>query len=501
MALLDRSDWYDLARSTNWTPRFSSEEEIFPDGMSDEFGLTCDQWEAFDEPYKVSYREYVDVQSTKDTDAYSVRSALSRSNFYDQADPGWQSILRLHFGAVCLPEYTAMVGEAKMARFGKASGWRNMAVLGCLDEIRHTQMQLFFAHEYSQKHRQFDFAHKMMHTSGWAAVASRLAIDDTIQSRDAANIAVMLTFSTEQGFTNLQFLGLASDAANAGDFSFSNMCASVQTDEARHSQIGAAAMKVLIANGKKEEVQRAVDISFWRQWRLFFTLTGPAVDYLTPLEHREKSFKEFVEEYIISQFERAILDLGLEKPWYWDFFLSTIDHYHHTAHMEIWFVRQTVFWDPAAGVGPAERAWLEGKYPGWNETWGPLWDVIAENIRNGREDLTYPQALPMLCNICGLSATSAPNHGLSNRGHNLDYEGRRYSFCSPVCQWIFEQEPARYGDHTSINDRYIDGTIQPPTFDGLLEYFGMAPGERGEDAHNLAWAWDADATDRRDEAA
>ena len=510
MALLDRADWYDLGRSTNWTPRYASEEEIFPDGMSDEFGLTCDQWEAYDEPYKVSYREYVDVQSTKDTEAYSVRAALARSNYYDNADPGWQSILRLHFGAVCLPEYIAMGGEAKMARFGKASGWRNMAVLGCLDEIRHCQMQLFFAHDYTEKDRQFDWAQKMLHTNSWAGVASRLGLDDCVQSRDAATLAIMLPFSTEQGFTNLQFLGLAADAAKAGDYSFSNMCASVQTDEARHSQIGGAAMKVLIANGKKEQVQRAVDISFWRQWRFFYVLTGPAADYHTPLAHREKSFKEFVEEYIIKQFERAIIDLGVDKPWYWDFFLDSVNYYHHGAHANLWFVRNTLFWDPAASVGPAERAWLEEKYPGWNATWGPVWDVIAENIRNGDKDETYgcgtalPEALPMLCNICGLSATGTPNAGFNYKGYKgyfTDYEGRRYSFCSPVCQWIFDQEPARYQDHTSIIERYVDGTIQPQNSDGVLDYFDMAPGERGEDAHDLAWAWDADATEKGAEAA
>ena len=497
MALLDRGDWYDIARTTNWTPLHASEQDIFPDPMSDEFGLSCDQWEAYDEPYKISYREYVKVQESKDTDTYSVRSALARSNYYDQADPGWRSILKLHFGNLCLPEYTAMVGEAKMARFGKAPGWRNMATLGCLDEIRHCQMQLFFAHDFTQKSRQFDFSHKMMHANGWASIASRHSLDDLLQSRDAATMAITLTFSIEQGFTNLQFMGLAADAANAGDYSFSNMCASVQTDEARHAQIGAAAMKVLIANGKKEQVQRAVDVAFWREWRLFYTLSGPAVDYLTPLAHREKSFKEFVEEYIIQQFERSILDLGLDKPWYWDYFLETIDYFHHGGHLMIWYVRNTVFWDPAASVGPAERAWLEEKYPGWNEAWGPVWDVVTENIRNGREDLTYPETLPALCNICCLSPTGIAHRGHSTmRGHTLDYEGRRYIFCSPVCQWIFEQDPARYQDHKSIVDRYVDGTIQPHNMDGVLEYFDMAPGEQGEDAHALAWAWperDADA--------
>jgi toluene monooxygenase system protein A len=30
MPLLDRDQWYDLARTTNWTPRYVPETELFP---------------------------------------------------------------------------------------------------------------------------------------------------------------------------------------------------------------------------------------------------------------------------------------------------------------------------------------------------------------------------------------------------------------------------------------------------------------------------------------
>ena len=30
MAVLNRMDWYDLARSTNWTPKYVTEDELFP---------------------------------------------------------------------------------------------------------------------------------------------------------------------------------------------------------------------------------------------------------------------------------------------------------------------------------------------------------------------------------------------------------------------------------------------------------------------------------------
>ena len=30
MALLDRAEWYDIARDTNWTPQYVTEDELFP---------------------------------------------------------------------------------------------------------------------------------------------------------------------------------------------------------------------------------------------------------------------------------------------------------------------------------------------------------------------------------------------------------------------------------------------------------------------------------------
>ena len=62
MALLDRSEWYDLARDTNWTPSFVTREELYPPALSGGEGIPDDAWEGYDEPYKVSFREYVEIQ-------------------------------------------------------------------------------------------------------------------------------------------------------------------------------------------------------------------------------------------------------------------------------------------------------------------------------------------------------------------------------------------------------------------------------------------------------
>ena len=118
--MLERSDWYDIARDTNWTPSYVSREALFPPAMGDPYGIPLAEWETFDEPYKVAYREYVNIQREKDSAAYSVKAALARSKFHDQADEGWASVLKLHYGAVALTEYQACQFQARMARFGPA---------------------------------------------------------------------------------------------------------------------------------------------------------------------------------------------------------------------------------------------------------------------------------------------------------------------------------------------------------------------------------------------
>src|SRR5690606_6148908 len=154
---IKNADWYGLLQDTNWTPKYVTEEELFPPQLSDPYGIPVSEWETFDEPYKVTYRDYVKTQREKDVGAYSVKAAVSRVDFYKQSDPGWKAVLQMHFGAVPFLEYGSVSAFARITRFGKGPGMRNMASFGTLDEIRHTQIQMFFAYEFLSVDRAFDW--------------------------------------------------------------------------------------------------------------------------------------------------------------------------------------------------------------------------------------------------------------------------------------------------------------------------------------------------------
>lgn len=313
MPQLNREEWFDLGRHLDWTPTYVEREQIFPGFASDSSQLPPEAWEKWDEPYKVSFREYVDIQRQKDEALYGVKTAATRTKYIENADPRWRAIIKEHYGIASLAEYFAGLSEAKLARFAPSSAWRNVATLGMLDEIRHGQLQLFFPHSYVKLDDQFDWAHKMYHTNEWGAIAGRSIFSDLFLAGTAVEAAIAETFVFETAFTNLQFLGMASDALKAGDIEFSSLLQSIQTDEARHSQQGAAVIEVL-HKLDPDHAQYIVDKSVWRTWRVFALLTGMGMDYYMPLEHRRHSFKEFMQDMVLDQFSKYMLDAGMALP-------------------------------------------------------------------------------------------------------------------------------------------------------------------------------------------
>jgi len=485
--MLERHEWYDIARSTNWTPKYVKEEELFPPEMSDPYAISQELWETYDEPYKVSYTEYVSVQREKDLGAYSVKAAVARQKFVENCDERWRAILKLHFGGIALAESISQLGEARLVRFGKAPGMRNMATFGLLDEIRHGQIQLSFPHDWVQIDKQFAWTHKALHTNEWGAIAVRHILDDIFISRDAATTAVMLTFAFETAFTNMQFLALAANASKAGDIAFSSVISSIQTDEARHAQIGAPVLSIMVKAGKVAEAQKILDISFWRTWKLFSLLTGMSMDYYTPVERREASFKEFMHEWIIGQFERQVLDLGLQRPWYWDIFLDELEFFHHAMHLGSWTFKKTLWWNSPGAVSVEERAWLEEKYPGWNDSWGVLWDGYGQSIREGKEQFMYPESLLLVCTMCNLPMIHRPGTWPFPY-MSWEYEGHKYLFCCEPCRWIFQQEPDRYKGHKPLHERALAGDIVPLNYAGAVEFMSCTE-DGGHDATDYAWAF------------
>ena len=484
-----REHWLDLARKVDWEYRYVEEHEIFPTDVSGSPWLDHAAWAGWNEVYRTTYREYVANQRAKDESVMGVRSVLTKPHVRQELDLGWLQLVKFHSALFALSEYAAAVGELRMARFGRDSAWRTMATLGALDEIRHAQIPLLLGHDLLPLDGNFDWTHRAYHTTEWVMIAARHLFDDMILAADAIEVAVQLNFVFETGFTNLQFMAMSAMADGVHDHLFEKALLSIQTDEARHAQIGHPVLRALIDNGEGQRVQYLVDKMWWRSWRVLIALTGTSMEYLTPVGARTKSFRQFMEEWIIDQFMKNLAEFGLDRPWFWELFLEELEYAHHSLQLGLYAYRPTLWFDVAM-PNAEERLWLASAYPQWEETFGFLWDEVDRSWKTKGEPETLGYALPALCNLCQLPTVFVrPGE---NTACTATASGRRYLFCSEPCRWIFLQEFDRFGGHRSVVDRVVAGSA-PAGLTDLFRWMSLeAPIETGKDLRRGVDQWRLD---------
>jgi toluene monooxygenase system protein A len=319
------------------------------------------------------------------------------------------------------------------------------------------------------------------------AIAARHMLDELILAADPIELAIGTNVVFETGFTNLEFVGLAAAAHGAGDRLFERLVTSIQSDEARHAQIGEAVLRVVVAHDKAR-AQYLIDKWFWRSWRLFAIVSGFSMDYFTPLEKRARSFREYVEEWIVRQFQRTLDAVGLARPWYWSEFVSSMGYYHHQCYASAYAYRSSLWFDMVV-PSPDERAWLLQKYPDSWDALDPVWSQIVDTWEKTdlHNDLgVHGTAIIGFCELCQLTLSGGtPGH---NSATVLDHEGRRYIFCSAPCRFIFEAEPERYARHKGVVARVLSGEA-PANLLALLKYFGLSYEGWGKDAHGGGYPW------------
>jgi toluene monooxygenase system protein A len=472
----------DLARQLDWTFSYVREEDVYPPEIAGAPWLPASAWADWDEPYKTTYAAYVTKQHEKEASVTAVREAVGKADDYAKLAPEWINGLKLHAATLPLAEFAAAIGNLRAARFGRASAWRTMALFGALDETRHAQIPLRLMHELLGWDRQFDWTWRFYHSDNWVAIAARHLMDELLLGCDPIEFAIATHFVFETGFTNLQFIGLAAVARGAGDKMFEKMVTSIQTDEARHAQIGPAVLRTLVAHDRAY-AQALIDKWFWRSWLLFAVVTGFSMDYLTPLSARRHSFKEFVEEWVVGQFTRSLDEYGLKKPWYWDTFVESLGYFHHMVYASAYSYRASV-WFNFVVPGPQERAWLRQKYPrSWGE-FDPIWDRITARWKASdpnNDFAVHGTAIVGFCHLCQLVLSNGtPAH---NSAVVIEHEGQRRIFCSEPCRWIFEQQPERYAAHKDVVGRVLAGEA-PANLIALVQgYFGLDFHSWGKDAH------------------
>jgi toluene monooxygenase system protein A len=486
--MIPRDEWLDIARKLDWEYSYVTEPEMFPETVSGRPWLSHSEWCSWDEPYRTTYRDYVITQHEKDASVYAVRDAVGRLENFQKLDSSWLNALKFHSAALPLAEFAAVVGNLRAGRFARDSAWRTTATFGALDECRHTQIPLLLMHELVRWDPQFDWTHKFYHTNNWVAIASRHLIDELLLASNPIEFAVATNFVFETGFTNLQFVGLSALSHVVGDHMFEKMVSSIQTDEARHAQIGPPVLATIVQHDP-EYAQYLLDKWFWRSWLLFSILTGFCMDYLTPLEKRSNSFKEFMEEWILDQYLKNLEAAGMRKPWYWETFLDSMEIYHHMVYAAAYTYRATVWFNMVA-PGPAERQWLKEKYPKYWDMVDPIWEQVAASWKatNPGIEWSVHGLTPVgFCDLCQLVLCGG--NPARNTAQTFDYDGRRYIFCSEPCAWLFKSESDRYSAHKDVVKRILAGEAPSNILELVRKYFCLTPETWGKDVTGGRYPW------------
>ncbi len=477
-----REEWTELARKLDWSFSYADERQVYPEALAGSPWLPSHEWRDWDEPFRTTFAEYVTTQHQKEVAFQAVADAVGRVEDLAQLDPAWLSVVKLHMATLPLAEFAAVIGNLRAARFGRDSAWRMTSLLGALDELRHTQLPLRTMHGLVRWDPQFAWTHQLLHSDDWIAIAGRHLVDELLLGSDAIEFAIGTHFVFETGFTNLQFIGLTSMAKQVGDRSFEQMLHSIQTDEARHAQVGHPVLRKLVSHDKAR-AQRLVDKWFWRSFRFFAVVTGVAMDYLTPLAARRGSFQEFVEEWVVDQFQSSLDELGLQRPKYWQAFLDALPIYHHMLYASAYSYRATTWFDCVL-PSPDERAWLAEKYPATWPLVAPVWENLTRRWREsgpGLEWFTHGNTPVAFCNLCQLVLCAGTPQ--QNEASFVERAGRRHVFCSQPCRELFEAEPDRYASHLGVVERILAGQA-PANLLELLKHFGLSEPVWGHDVRS-----------------
>lgn len=85
-------------------------------------------------------------------------------------------------------------------------------------------------------------------------------------------------------------------------------------------------------------------------------------------------------EWVLGQYLQTLEQFGLDKPWYWDLFLDSLDSYHHMVYASAYTYRATVWFDLVV-PGPQERTWLRRKYPRYWSQFEAVWEQVDARWR------------------------------------------------------------------------------------------------------------------------
>lgn len=451
---------YNRTKRLTWEPSYVDRDAMYPPEVS--AGIHFKDWDAWDDPFQMSYRKYLQVQAKKEITFHPTREAFARYDEVKRVDRRWFEGLKILYPYLLSGEYGANRSHARVSRYAPAPALRAASFYQAIDELRHSQNHLYESRLFNQTEEGF------ANWAYWRArhfllQPARAVFEDIVACDNIFEAIVALNFCTEVGLTNLIFIAVPMTGVLNGDTTLAQEFLTTQSDETRHMAIGQSTIRTLLQGDdrNREVLQYWFDKWFWLNHRGVASPVSLVVDYFG--RNKALSFKEAFQRYVVENFVGGLVDdlsdFGFQPPRFLPQAMAELDDTSHSLFRVLYQYKHVLF-NKVFQPLDSDIEFFEAKYPGWNDRHGHFWSEVAAG---DPKDLA---SLPMLCQVCRLPCVyPVPEHPTIQV---REYNGTIHTFCSEPCAWIFDHEPVRYSK-TQTMDRVLNGMDVPE----LRRYMGL----------------------------
>lgn len=464
----------EFTRDLSWEPSYVPRDEMYPPEHAE--GVHFKDWDKFDDPFRLYYKDYVAMQEKKEQGLHMVFDHAARYNFLSRVEETWLEGMKLFACGQGQTEYETAKDHVAIARYSPAPALRAAALYQSIDELRHAQNYAHYL-RYANKRMDGFSGWAQLFQNHWLYQGIRSCFEDLLTANPFEAI-IGANVVLEIGFTNLNFVALPAVGAANYEHAWAQLQLTTQSDETRHMAIGQSMMKTLLEADERNLpiLQGWLDKWTWRLYRVDALAGSIFFDYFA--KNKVMSYKEAFQKYFVDDFIGGLIsDLGpygLKEPRWLQDMLSDMDVLSHIVWKYLYQAKNSL-WFKVFQPDDEDIEWLQDKYAGWQDLVGDFW----RDVREGK-DVNNPGLVPV-CNLCHVACMfETPEHP-TIRGP-IEYEGRTYWFCSEACQQIFMNEPQKYKNDKTILDLVLDGVL-PNDPDEFLRYMGINDPSLGGDLY------------------
>ena len=474
---LNKKEQYKYMTRLGWDPSYQKFEDVYPFLKME--GIKIHDWEAWEDPFRMTMDSYWKLQAEKDKKLYSIIDAFAQNNAQKNiSDARYVNALKLFLTGVTPLEYKVVQGFSHVARAFRGEGASIACQMQAIDELRHFQTQV---HTMSHYNKYFDGFHdfRTMHDRVWFLSVPKSFGDDA-SSAGPFEFLTAISFSFEFVLTSLLFVPFMSGAAYNGDMATVTFGFSAQSDESRHMTLGLSAIKFMLEQDSDNVaiVQKWMDKWLWRGYRML-GLVAMMMDYMLP--NSPTSWAEAVELYIEQNCMALYKDLeryGIKLPT--DLINTIVAEKGHLSH-QVWniFYNHTNAANIHIWMPDEEKMnWLSQKYPDtFDKYYRPMFERYIELEKKGER--YYSETLPIICQTCqiplGFTDIEGGNPHVFTH-ETSEFNGEKFHFCSKGCKHVFDNQPEKYVQSWLPPHQIFQGNCGGATIPEVLKWYKIEHG-------------------------